>query len=230
MIYGISDLHLDHSTAKTMEVFGPGWEDYENRIFNNWQTYVRDEDLVLVPGDISWAMTEKEVIFDLDRLDKLPGKKIFIKGNHDYWWQSLSKLKSLEYHTIHFMQNDSYVYGDYVVVGTRGWIPIDDQDFSESDLKVYKRELIRLNLSLESIDKNDLEKDKIVIMHYPPFNRDGSLSEFNKLIADSGAKHCLYGHLHGDGHKAIIEGELNGVNYSCISADYLKFVPLKIGG
>lgn len=225
MIYSISDLHLDYSKKKTMELFGPAWQDYEGRIFTNWEKIVCKEDLVLVPGDISWAMNEREAAIDLARIEKLPGKKILMKGNHDYWWNSLKKLNELGLQTISFLQNNSYEYKDYSIAGTRGWIDKSHKDFIEKDVKIFNRELLRLELSLKSTKKSTI----LCMLHYPPFSEDRKPNEFGELMEKYNVQKCIYGHLHGDGLQNVIEGTYNGIEYICTSSDYLEFIPIKIG-
>lgn len=227
MIYGIADLHLDHTGAKCMSVFGKSWHDYENKIFNNWVELVKEDDTVLVPGDISWGLKLEDAYEDLLRLDRLPGKKIILKGNHDYWWQSLKKLKSLNLKSIEFLQNNSFVVENYNIAGTRGWCSRDSAEFNDGDEVVYKRELIRLKLSLDSIKNN---YPIIVILHYPPFNRDRTLNEFGKILEEYRVNTCLYGHLHSEGLSSVVEGIINSIEYRCISSDYLSFRPIIVKG
>jgi predicted phosphohydrolase len=226
MIYGIADLHLDYSKEKPMDIFGTKWINHEEKIFNNWIKLIKDEDLVLLPGDISWALRLEDAYYDLQRIDKLPGKKIILKGNHDYWWQGLKKLNDLNLKTIFFLQNNSYIYYNTAIVGTRGWIPKDSEDFDDQDKKIYFRELNRLQLSLESI-KGKVDKI-IAIMHYPPFNIDLTTNEFVSLMKEYNVEICLYGHLHSEGHRYAVEGDIEGIDFYCISSDYIDFIPKKI--
>lgn len=155
MIYAIGDLHLDFSKEKSMDVFGEKWEDYESKIFENWKELVKDEDLVLLPGDISWALKLKEAVIDLERIDQLPGNKLIVKGNHDFWWQGPKKLKELGLESINFIQNNSFIYDERVAIaGTRGWMSRDWEEFTEHDEKIFNRELNRLDLSLSSINRD----------------------------------------------------------------------------
>lgn len=222
MIYGISDLHLDYTKQKTMEVFGSGWKDYEQRIMKHWRETIKADDLVLVPGDISWALTLEESMHDFRRLEELPGIKLFMKGNHDYWWQSLSKIRRQKLQNMFFLQNDSFVYRDVHIYGTRGWASTDSAEFMSTDLKVFKRELIRLELSLQSLKFSEYN---IVMLHYPPFRRDRSLNEFGEIISKYPIDCCVYGHLHSNGHENIVEGTIANTDYHCISTDYLEFIP-----
>lgn len=223
MIYAIGDLHLDHSKEKPMDIFGENWIDHEEKIIENWKKKIDDEDLVLIPGDISWALRLEEAAFDLELIHNLPGKKVFIKGNHDYWWQSLNKINKLGFESLYFIQNTSYIYEGIGIAGTRGWRSRDSEDFTDSDEKVYRRELMRLEMSLESM-KEDVDK-KIVIMHYPPFDYDSSPSEFVDIMEKYNVDICLYGHLHAEGHRHIVEGNIRGIDFHCVSSDYIEFNP-----
>ncbi len=227
MIYGLSDPHLDYTKEKKMDIFGKRWENYEEKIFERWAATVGEEDWVLIPGDISWAMTPETARADLARIDELPGKKILSRGNHDYWWASLTKIRNLGFDSITFLQNDSICVEGVNICATRGWTDKSAHDFDEADLKVYQRELIRLGLSLE---KRDREKPTIVMLHYPPFSTRGEPNEFAAMLRDEGVECCVYGHLHSDGLKNVVEGLVDGVEYHCLSADYLDFVPKKLLG
>ena len=220
MIYAISDLHLDITGDKSMEVFGETWANYENRIRENWLCQVKEDDLVLIAGDISWALKLEEAEADLRRIESLPGKKILLKGNHDYWWKSLNKISQLGLEDMEFLQNNSFLYQGYNIGGTRGWNPRDSQDFSDKDEGVFKREMIRLDLSLSNFK---MGYESIVMIHYPPFNRDGNPNEFHDIMKDYGVKKCIYGHLHAEGLAQVREGIIDGIEYFCTSADYLSF-------
>ncbi|MDD2447236.1 MAG: metallophosphoesterase [Tissierellia bacterium] len=225
MIYAIADLHFDFSKEKPMDIFGENWVGHEEKIINNWIDLIKDEDLILLPGDISWALKLDEAIDDLNRIDELPGKKVIIKGNHDYWWSSLLKLNSLNFKSIFFLQNNSYVFNEFGIAGTRGWIAKDNEDFRLEDEKVFNRELNRFRLSLNSL-KDD--KRKIALIHYPPFNIDLSPNEFVDLMKEYNVETCIYGHLHSEGHKYAVEGNIDKINFHCVSSDYIDFMPKKI--
>ena len=147
-----------------------------------------------------------------------------MKGNHDYWWQSLSKINGLGFKTIEFLQNNSFIYGDIAIAGTRGWSPIEDED--SHNKKIFARELNRLRLSLDSI-KNTPDKI-IALLHYPPFNYDREPNEFVDIMKEYGVHICLYGHLHAEGHRHIVQGNVDGIEFHCISSDYIDFIPKKI--
>lgn len=226
-IFAIGDLHLDGSGKKPMDIFGEEWINHEGKIFKSWVESVDNDDLILVPGDISWALKLEEAYFDLKRIDELPGIKILIKGNHDYWWESKKKLKELGLESIFFLQNDCFVKDNVAIAGARGWISKDYEEFNEHDEKIYNRELNRLELSLKAVDK---DVDSILVMlHYPPFNiKDNSPNEFVSLMKQYNVSMCLYGHLHSQGHKFAVEGNVEGINFLCVSSDYLDFKLKKI--
>jgi predicted phosphohydrolase len=226
LIYGIGDLHLDYSKEKPMDIFGDNWINHEEEIFKNWETQINEEDLILLPGDISWALKLDEAYYDLKRIDELPGNKIMTKGNHDYWWQGLKKMNKLNLKSITFLQNNSYIYNDIGIGGSRGWTSKDTEGFNIQDEKIFNRELNRLELSLSSIKKN-VDK-KIAMLHYPPFNIDGRPNEFVDLMKKYKIDICIYGHLHAEGHKFVIEGEIHGIQFYCVSSDYINFIPVKI--
>ncbi|BEP28112.1 metallophosphoesterase [Helicovermis profundi] len=226
-LYAIGDLHLSFSESKPMDIFGENWNDYENKIKKNWLEKISDEDTILIPGDISWAIKFSGAMIDLEWIDKLPGKKIIIKGNHDYWWTSLKKMIG-KFETIDFLHNKYFVYKDYAICGSRGWNSPSKTNFTESDLKIYKREIIRLKISLDSAIKDGYSKF-IVMMHYPPTNDLKETSEFTSLFEKYGVEKVIYGHLHTEASFfSSIQGDVNGVEYILVSSDYLKFDPKKV--
>lgn len=220
MIYAIGDLHLDSTDKKPMSVFGGNWENHDKKIFDYWQKNVCDEDLVLLPGDISWAMKFEEAIEDLKNIDCLKGLKIISKGNHDYWWSGINKMNKFGFKSIYFIQNNSLSYQDYSICAARGWISKDSDKFDSEDLKIYERELGRLRLSLESAKKTD---EIITMLHYPPFNMDKTPNDFHSLMKEYNVKICIYGHLHAEGHIYKKEGLIDGIDYHLVSSDYLNF-------
>lgn len=225
MIYSLSDLHLDYTGVKSMELFGDLWKNYENRIFEAWAEKITEEDHVLIAGDISWQISLDEALKDLERLDVLPGKKYMIKGNHDYWWGSISKLRNLSLKSIFFIQNDSIEIGEWSICGTRGWSDPSSKEFKgEQDEKIFNREKIRLKMSLDSCVHSDI----ICMIHYPPFTKSGELNDFGKIILENNVNYCLYGHLHGRGHGQIVEKQIGGTQFFCMSSDYLNFLPRKV--
>lgn len=222
-LYAISDLHLALSGDKPMDIFGSHWSRHDEKIKENWLSKIKDEDTVLIAGDISWAMKSGESEEDLKWIENLPGRKIISKGNHDYWWGSISKLNSM-FEKTKFLQNNFYEYGEYAICGTRGWVCEGTDRFTEHDKKIYSREAIRLKLSLDEAKKNGFSKF-IVMLHYPPTNEKFMDSNFTKICEEYNVETVIYGHLHGKCLNRVLEGERNGVNYIMTSADYLDFDP-----
>ncbi|AYE34916.1 metallophosphoesterase [Clostridium septicum] len=222
-LYAISDLHLAFSTDKPMDIFGEKWYKHDEKIKKNWMDKVKEEDLVLIAGDISWSMKAEESKSDLDFIDSLPGKKIISKGNHDYWWQGITKLNKM-YENTKFLQNNFYTYKDYAICGSRAWICPGTDRFTEKDKKIYERELIRLKLSLDSA-KNSGYTKFIVMIHYPPTNEKHEDSAFTELFKEYGVDKVIYGHLHGPSLGNVINGERDGVEYIMTSCDYINFDP-----
>ena len=226
-IHVIGDLHLSGSVQKPMDVFGTQWENHHEKIKYHWEETVREEDMVLIPGDISWAMRLDEAMIDLKWIEQLPGKKVLLRGNHDYWWGSVTKLNAL-FPDMFFLQNNSTSYEDYIICGTRGWLCPNLYKFDAQDEKIYNRELQRLRISLE---KGLAQGNKriIVMTHYPPTNDKMEPSAFTKIYEDYGVEKVVYGHLHGaDGFRGALQGIHGGVAYHLTSCDYLDFKPLQI--
>lgn len=226
-LYTISDLHLGFNVEKPMDIFGDKWKDHCEKIKTNWIAQIKEDDTVLIAGDISWSLKADDSKYDLDWIDALPGRKIISKGNHDYWWGSISKLNTL-YENTKFLQNNFYVYEDYAVCGTRGWICPGSDKFTTKDDKIFKRELIRLRLSLESAKKEGFNKF-IVMLHYPPTNEKFEESDIIKLLKEYNVEKVIYGHLHGPVlYGEVLNGNLDGIEYILTSADYLNFNPKRI--
>ncbi|WP_446898339.1 metallophosphoesterase [Clostridium sp. LBM24168] len=225
-LFAISDLHLDKSGNKPMDVFGNNWFEHDRRIRENWLDKVFEDDTVLISGDISWAMDMENVLVDLEWIHELPGKKVFVKGNHDYWWTGIKKLNNL-YEDMKFIQNNFYIYNDYAICGTRGWNCPGNENFTSHDQKIYNREVLRLKNSLESASRENYKKF-IVMMHYPPIDEKFMNSEFTNLFKEYGVEKVIYGHLHGESFSRVISGEINGIEYILTSADYINFNPIKI--
>lgn len=232
-IYAIGDLHLSFSQNKPMNIFGDNWNGHADKIRKNWMEKVNKEDFVVLPGDFSWAMYLKDTYKDFEYLEKLPGNKILLKGNHDYWWSGLSKmneyLKENNFNNINFLYNNSYLVEDTIISGTRGWNLTD----SEDNEKMLNRECIRLKLSLEDgINKFGRNKEIIVFMHYPPISKAGISNGYTKkyisIMKEYGVKKCYYGHLHGTSHSEAIEGNVDGIEFYLVSSDYLDFGLVKV--
>lgn len=225
MIYSIGDLHLDYTKKKSMDVFGSTWENYEDRIFTQWKEIIQEDDIVLVPGDISWQMSLSDAYYDLVRIDALPGTKIMIRGNHDYWWSSISKIRNMGFRTISFLQNDSIELEDYNICGTRGWLDPTHKEFLADQKNVFDRELLRCEMSLKSVNNT---KEIIFMIHYPPFDAQKKRNRFGELFEKYPVTLVNYGHLHAKGHKNIVEGMIEGIEYRCTSSDYIDFKPIRL--
>lgn len=228
-IYAIADLHLSFNTNKPMDIFGTNWENHAEKIKEDWEKKVKNDDTVLIPGDFSWETYLENTYKDFEFLDSLPGRKILLKGNHDYWWTTLSNiqkyLKENNFNTIDILFNNSYEVENYIIAGTRGW------DYTKTnDRKIIEREIGRLELSLKDV-KNKNEHI-IVCMHYPPISRNYLENEFERkimyLLKEYNVKKCLYGHLHGTSHAQAITGTIEGIQFELVSADYLDFKLLKV--
>ncbi len=230
-LFAIGDLHLSFSSNKPMDVFGENWSDYENKIKESWLELVSPEDTVLIPGDISWAMHLEQAKIDLEWIHNLPGRKILLRGNHDYWWSSLKKLQVL-YEDMDFLQNNHFEYVSegmtYAICGTRGWLCPNPNKFDDNDLKIYNRELLRLRLSLDSA-KQAGHTRFIVMTHYPPTNDMQADSGFNEIYEEYGVERVVYGHLHSEhAFHTGLQGDRRGVTYQLVSSDYLDFALTKI--
>ncbi len=242
-VWAIADLHLSYGVPeKTMEVFGPEWINYGDNIKSNWEAVIQADDLVLIAGDISWAMRPEQAKVDLDWIDALPGTKVLIKGNHDYWWSSLSKVKKLLPPSIHIIQNDAFRWGEYSIGGARLWdtdefdfdayiefreraVPASKEEKPDQE-KIFKRELERLELSLKSLDQSATKR--LVMTHYPPISADLQPSPAAALLEKYHADVCVFGHLHSVRRDLPMFGTHNNIRYILTSCDYLDFKPVKI--
>ena len=227
-IYAISDLHLSFNTDKPMNIFG--WENYENIIRENWHKLVKEDDLVILPGDFSWEMKLENTYKDFSFISNLPGRKILLKGNHDYWWTTLKSmrdyLKKMNLNNIDFLHNNSYEYENKIIVGTRGWNLLEE---SSKDNKIKKREAMRLEISIQDgIKKFGEDKEIIACMHYPPIIKGKENNEFVNILKKYNIKKCIYGHLHGQAHENALEGQIGQINYKLVSCDYTKFNLIKV--
>lgn len=223
-IYAISDLHLSLNNDKPMDIF-EGWSNYVERLKNNWNEKISDCDTVVIAGDISWGMNLSESYEDFKFIDSLPGNKIFIKGNHDYWWTTKSKienfLKSNNFNSISIIYNSSVLIGKYCICGTRGWMSNSD---GENSKKIYLREIGRLKTSLDTAER--LGGEPIVFLHYPPVYNFEESEEIINILIERKVKRCYYGHIHGSGaNKKVKLGNYKGIDFKLISCDYLKFCP-----
>ncbi|MGN0773934.1 MAG: metallophosphoesterase [Candidatus Ventricola sp.] len=225
-IFAIGDLHLPGGDKKPMDVFGPHWENHFERISTDWRARVSDQDVVLIPGDISWAMQLDKALEDLRRIGTLPGRKLILRGNHDYWWSSLTQLRSNLPEGMHAVQNDAYDAGDVVFCGTRGWtLPQAGGAAISQDEKIYRREVMRLEMSLQAAKRMANGRPVFAMMHYPPllpeYARSGT--DFARLLTQYGVSRCVYGHLHGASVQRGFNGLYDGVQYDLVSCDALRF-------
>lgn len=224
-IFAIGDLHLSSSMHKPMDIFGDKWRDHEAQLKTNWQRYVTEEDYVLIPGDISWAMRLAEAESDLNILENLPGKKICIRGNHDYWWDRPGKLNR-QYESIYFLQNTAYFIGELAICGTRGWISPNTVKWDMEDERLYQRELERLKLSLNVARGM---KEIWVMLHYPPTYNKFVDSPLLALLEEYGVSKVIYGHLHDENSwQDALQGNYKNITYTLVSADYIGFKPVEI--
>lgn len=254
-IYAIGDLHLSLNKEKPMDIFGGNWKNHEQKIKENWKNTVQDNDLVILPGDFSWEMHLKDMYNDFAYLNDLPGKKFLLKGNHDYWWTTLAKMREFlqenKFENIDFLYNNSYLFEEKIIAGTRGWALND----TENSNKMNHREEERLKLSLQSGVDNFGDKEIICIMHYPPIvaeesrisqenvneiennneeakneelNKNLKISNYVQIMKQYNVKTCLYGHLHGESHKEAFEGNYDGIQFKLVSSDYLDFKLYKL--
>lgn len=244
-VWAIADLHLAFGVpSKKMDVFGDNWVDYAVKIERHWREYVGPEDLVLLAGDICWATDLEEALEDLQWIDALPGVKVMIKGNHDYWWSSPSKIKSFLPPSIHIIQNDAFNWRDISIGGARLW---DTQEYSFEEIveykpnpvastapkpekpdpeKIFARELERLELSLKQLDQK--AKARIVMTHYPPIGLQLEPSRASALLEKYRVDCCVFGHLHNVKIKGNLFGQARGVNYVFTASDYLNFIPAQL--
>ena len=215
-IYTIGDLHLSFKENKPMDIFGGNWEEHYEKIKEDWNLKVKENDLVVLPGDFSWATYLKDTDEDFKYLNDLPGKKILLKGNHDYWWTTVTSMRKF------LAENE---FEDKIIVGTRGWSTTEGTD---EDDKIINREILRLEISIKDGIKNFGEdKEIIVFMHYPPIIKSdlitNELSGFIKIMKEHNVKRCYYGHLHGNSIRDAVEGEHYGIDFKLVSADGLDF-------
>lgn len=228
-IWGISDLHLSFSSNKPMDVFGDHWAGHAQKMQESWDKLVDEKDIVLCPGDLSWALRLNEAKADLDWIAARPGRKILGRGNHDFWWSSIGKVRAAIDKSCVALQNDSIDLGEVVVAGSRCWSAPGALDYTAADLKIYERELVRLRMSLESAKKIANGRPIIAAIHYPPFTAKKVATGFAELLEEFGVSICVYGHLHGQhAHRTAFEGEKNGIRYFLIACDHIDFKPVLI--
>ncbi len=233
-LFGISDLHLslglDDPKSKDMAVFGDKWDKHWLKIEEHWRAMIGEDDIVLVPGDFSWALRAREVLADLEWFGALPGRKIICKGNHDFWWNSYKKLCSMLPDGVYALQNNAIVLDDYIFFGGRGWdVTPQEGDDPKDWERIFKREVSRLRLSIEAMQKQRGDKEPICLMHYPPLIEHDKPTALSDQIEATGTRLCVYGHLHGEpGWIKGFKGKRRGVKYQLLSCDYLQFKPREL--
>ena len=225
-LFAIGDLHLCLGAPKPMDVFGGAWEGYMDKL-KEGMSCIGPEDTTVLLGDLSWALSLEEATADFAWIDRIPGRKVILKGNHDYWWSTAAKFYGFceqnSFTNQLILNNNCYEYGDYAICGTRGWF-FEEERSGEHDEKVFKRELIRLEASLQAAG----ERKKLVFLHYPPRYKGYTCDEILALFEKYDVKHCFYGHLHGASHGLAMEGQWDGVDYHLVAADKLNFRPFCI--
>ena len=225
-LYVLGDTHLSLGASKPMDVF-PGWNGYVERLERNWRKLIKPEDTVVLAGDISWAMRLNDTRRDFAFLQELPGQKLIMKGNHDYWWTTANKmnayLKAEGFDTLHILHNNHYAFQQYGICGTRGWVSINGET---ADAKVLAREVQRLEVSIQSALKEQLTP--IVFLHYPPIYGNSYNYEILEVLHRYAITECYYGHIHGKAHQYAFEGVYEETKMHLISGDYIQFKPVKI--
>ena len=225
-LFVLGDTHLSLGASKPMDIF-PGWNDYVERLEKNWRKLIKPEDTIVLAGDISWAMRLTDTRKDFEFLQNLPGQKIIMKGNHDYWWSTVNKmnayLKAEGFDTLHILHNNHYAYETYGICGTRGWVNMPGE---AADAKVLAREVQRLEVSIQSALAQQLEP--IVFLHYPPIFNQSYNYDILEVLHRYQIQRCYYGHIHGKGHYYAFQGIYEETHLRMISGDYLQFMPLQI--
>ena len=232
-IYTIGDLHLSFNENKPMSIFGENWEGYEEKVKENWTKLVKEEDMVVLPGDFSWSMYLKDTYKDFEYLNNLPGKKLLLKGNHDYWWSTVNSMRNYikenHFKNIDFIYNNAYEFENIIIVGTRGWAFGEDAESK----RMLQREMARLELSIKNgIENYGENKEIIAFLHYPPIInqniQNNEMNEFIRILKKYDIKKCYYGHLHGTAIKEAVEGEHFGIVFKLVSADAIQFNLVKV--
>ena len=225
-LYAIGDLHLCLGAAKPMDVFGGAWVGYMDKLKDGFSK-VTEADTTVLLGDLSWALDLPNAKADFAWINEIPGRKIILKGNHDYWWSTAAKFRKFcqenGFENLHILNNNCYEYDDYAICGTRGWF-FEEERSGQHDEKVFKRELLRLEASLKAAG----EKPKLVFLHYPPRYKGYECREILDLLQKYDVRRCFYGHLHGGSHKLAMEGLWDGVEFKLVAADYIGFTPYRV--
>ncbi len=224
-LYAFSDFHLSGDPpTKPMDIFGENWKNHREKIIKSWKETIRPEDTVIMAGDLSWAMSMESALSDLAMLGSLPGRKILVRGNHDFWWSTVTKMTNMTHGAFEFIHNSAIQVGNVALAGTRGWISETSKKFTETDRAIILREEGRMERSLELAQQ--MKVDKIIaVLHYPPFDESRTPSHMMDIIKKHGASECIYGHIHGAPNFVNLPEELEGIPLHLTSADYLDFKP-----
>ena len=231
-LYVIGDTHFSSDRDKPMDVFGGRWLGYDKKLIASIGECMQQDDTLVICGDFSWGMSLSDTLPDFKLLDSFPGRKLLLKGNHDYWWDTVAKMKKFfaanNITTIDFLHNNFFEYNSKILLcGTRGWM-YDINNASSEDDKVFKREVIGLRQSLDAASSSASDKEIVCFLHYPPVCRDFEISAFTDVMKEYGVKRCCYGHLHGESIKTAFRGMRGGIEYSIVSADAVNFIPVKL--
>lgn len=225
-LYAIGDLHLCLGAPKPMDVFGGAWVGYMEKL-REGMSILTPEDTIVLMGDLSWAMALEDAAADFAWINALPGRKIILKGNHDYWWSTLAKFQKFcqvnGFENLEILNNNCFEYEGYAICGTRGWY-YEENRSGQHDEKVFRRELIRLETSLKAAG----DKPKLVFLHYPPRSKGYECPEILELMHKYDVRRCFYGHLHGPSHKVAVEGQWDGIDYKLLASDYVGFKPYRV--
>ena len=229
-VFSISDLHLSGLSDKPMDVFGKGWENHFEKIKSDWRKKVlSDDDIVLIAGDVSWGTTLEEGLFDLEALKELKGRKVFVRGNHDFWWNGITRLRrAAPDGNFYFLQNDCVKFENVIICGSRGWTCPGSNDYSDTDEKLYKREAERFKLCFQEVEKVREEGDRLIVMiHYPPFSKTVPSTEFTSLFEEFETEKVVFGHIHGETFFPFRTVK-NGIEYVLTSCDKVNFTLQRI--
>lgn len=225
-LYTIGDFHLSFAKDKPMDIFGDKWENHAEKLKKGFEC-VADDDVTVICGDISWGMNMAETREDFLFIEKLPGRKIILKGNHDYWWTTAAKTQKFfaenDIHTIDILHNNFFEYGDYAICGTRGWF-YEEERGGDHDKKIMRRELLRLETSLNAAG----DRKKLVFLHYPPIFIKYYCQEILDMLQEHDVSLCCYGHIHGKGCNAAFNGWRGCTEFKLVSADHVNFTPIKL--
>lgn len=224
-VFALADLHLSLVGDKPMDRFGEIWRDHARRMAEAWDARVAEEDTVLLPGDLSWGRTLAEAAPDLAWIGARPGRKLLLRGNHDGWWSSLSRVAEALPERCEAFQHAAVEIGDWILVGTRGWTAPDHPWATPEDGPVYRRELERLRLSLDAARRFDAERPRLAMTHFPPLVGEEPSSEVSRLLRQAGVRVCVYGHLHGVDQALAVRGERDGIRFVFVAADAVSFTP-----